>query len=135
MSLAIFSLAAVVLGAAYVNVLTSYASVSRRQQNEQELRLVRTLVLAEPDRTVVEKGGTYTLPDSRLAQWTAVVQEAAVADLFRVTLRCEIPEPSRPQAWVREESFMLLRPTWSDPALRDELRQKSKERLAKRDLP
>ena len=134
-SLAIFALAAVVLGAAYVNVLTSYASVARRQEHEQEVRLVRTLVVAEPDRTIVEKGGTFNLPDNRAARWSAIVEEGTVADLFRVTLRCEIPETSRPQPWVREESFMLLRPTWSDPAIRDELRQKTRDRLAKRDLP
>jgi general secretion pathway protein I len=134
-SLAIFALAAVVLGAAYINVLTGYAAVAHRQEHEQDLRLVRAQLLAEPDRTVVEKGGTFNLPDNRAAQWTATVDEADVADLFRVALRCEIPEPGRPKPWVREESFLLLRPTWSDPATRDRLRRQSAEKLQKRTGP
>lgn len=132
-SLAIFALAAVVLGAAYVNVLTGYDAVSRRQEHEQDLRLVRTQVLAEPDRKLVEKGGTFPLPDNRRAQWTAVVQETAVADLFRVTFNCQIDEPARARPWVREENFLLLRPTWSDQADREKLREQSTQRLAKRE--
>lgn len=132
-SLAIFALAAVVFGAAYVNVLTGYEAVSRRQEHEQDLRLVRGQVLAEPDRQLVEKGGTFPLPPNRRAQWSASVQETAVADLFRVTFRCEIAEPSRPQPWVREENFMLLRSTWSDAADRDKLREQAAQRLEKRE--
>jgi general secretion pathway protein I len=134
-SLAIFALAAVVLGAAYVNVLTGYDAVARRQEHEEDLRLVRSQILAEPDRAVVEQGGNFNLPDARVAQWTAAVGETSVADLFKVALRCEIPEPGRSQPWVREESFLLLRPTWSDPAVRDRLRQQSAEKLQKRTMP
>jgi len=134
-ALAIFALAAVVLGAAYVNVLTSYDAVSRRSEHEQELRLVRAVVLAEPDRTVVEQGGPFPLPDGRTAQWTATVEEAAVADLFRVKFRCEIAEPGRTEPWVREEEFSLLRPTWSDPAARDRLRQQSQQKLNRGNRP
>jgi len=134
-ALAIFALAAVVLGAAYVNILTSYDAVSRRSEHEQELRWVRAAVMAEPDREVVEKGGTLALPDQRAVQWTAVVEPAPVADLFRVRFRCEIPVPARAEPWVREEVFFLLRPTWSDPAERERLRQQSRQRLEKRNRP
>lgn len=132
-SLAIFALAAVVLGAAYVNVLNGYDAVSHRQEHEQDLRLVRSQVLAEPDRKRVEKGGTFPLPQNHQAQWTATVQETAVADLFRVTFRCRIDETARPQPWVREENFLLLRPTWSDPSDREKLREQSARRLEKRE--
>ena len=134
-SLAIFALAAVVLGAAYVNVLNGYDAVSHRQEHEQDLRLVRAQLLAEPDRTVVEKGGTFALPENRQAEWSAVIKETTVADLFQVSFRCQIPEPARARPWVREESFLLLRPTWSDPADRDKLRQLSAQRLAKQRAP
>jgi general secretion pathway protein I len=132
-SLAIFALAAVVLGAAYINVLNGYDAVSHRQEHEQDLRLVRTQLLAEPDRREVEKGGTFPLPDNRRAEWSAVVTETAVADLFRVSFRCQIDEPGRTRPWVREEKFVLLRPTWSDPADREKLREQSARRLEKRD--
>lgn len=134
-ALAIFALAAVVLGAAYVNILTSYDAVSRRSEHEQDLRLVRAAVLAEPDREVVEKGGDFALPGSRPARWTATVEPGTVADLFQVKLRCEIPEPGRPTPWVREEVFFLLRPTWSDPAERDRLREQTRQRLERRNRP
>jgi general secretion pathway protein I len=134
-ALAIFALAAVVLGGAYVNVLTSYDAVSRRQEHEQDLRLVRALVLAEPDRKIVEEGGTLTLPGNRTAAWTAQLEETTVADLFRVAFRCEIRDSGSGAPWEREEVFLLLRPTWSDPAERDRLRQESLKRLQKRETP
>lgn len=134
-ALAIFALAAVVLGAAYVNILTSYDAVSRRSEHEQDLRLVRAAVLAEPDRAVVEKGGSVALPGNHSASWTAVIEPSAVADLFQVKLRCEIPEPGRPASWVREETFFLLRPTWSEPGERDRLRQQTRQRLERRNQP
>jgi general secretion pathway protein I len=130
-SLAIFALAAVVLGATYVNVLTSYQAVAKSNEHEQDLRLVRVALLAEPDRKKAEAGGDQALPGNRTAHWEAKIEEADVADLFRVGFRCEIRDPARPQSWVREETFLLLRPTWSEPAARDRLRQSTRERLEK----
>lgn len=128
-SLAIFALAAVVLGATYVNVLTSYAAVAGRNQHEQDLRLVRAALLGQPDRGKAESGGDLALPGNRSAHWEAKIAEAGVADLFQVGFRCVIRDPAQPQAWVREESFRLLRPTWSDPVVRDKLRQSTRELL------
>jgi general secretion pathway protein I len=130
-SLAIFALAAVVLGATYVNVLTSYDAVSRRNEHEQDVRLVRAALLGEPDRKKAEQGGEFTLPGNRMAHWEAKIEEASLADLFHITFRCEIRDPARVQPWVQEETFMLLRPTWSDPATRDKLRKAAVDRRAK----
>ncbi|MBL9214840.1 MAG: type II secretion system protein [Opitutaceae bacterium] len=127
-SLGMFAVAAIVLGATYVNVLTSYDSVARRQANEADVRFVRSTVMGEPDRAVVEDGGELNLPGGRTARWEAKVDEAAVADLFTVRFRCEIRDPAARDPWVREETFPLLRPTWSDAATRDKLRQASRER-------
>src|SRR2546425_111360 len=121
-SLAIFALAAVVLGATYLNVLTGYAAVAKRNEHDQDLRLVRAVVLAEPDRKKAETGGDQALPGNRTAHWETKIEEAGVADLFQVRLRCEIRDPAQPQSWVGEETFRLLRPTWSDPVVRDKLR-------------
>ena len=134
-SLAIFALAAVVLGAAYVNVLTSYSGVSRREAHERELQLVRVAVLVEPDRRAAERGGTVVLPDGRPAQWSATIEEAPVADLFRVAWHCEIGQTGQGATAVRDEEFFLLRPTWSDPVVRDRLRQETQRRLAKKEAP
>lgn len=130
-SLAIFALAAVVLGTTYVNVLTGYEAVAKRNEHEQDLRLVRAALLGEPDRKKAEAGGELALPDNRVARWEAKIEESEVADLFQIGFRCEIRDPVSSQPWVRTESFRLLRPTWSDPATRDKLRQASRERLEK----
>jgi general secretion pathway protein I len=128
-SLAIFAGAAVVLGATYVNVISSYDAVARRSENEQDLAFVRAAVLGESDRPTVEQGGDFPLPGNRSAHWTATVTEATVGDLFRVAFHCEIRDPARTQPWVHDETFMLLRPTWSDPATRDKLRQDTRDRV------
>jgi len=130
--LAIFAGAAVVLGATYVNVLNGYDAVSRRNEHEQDLAFVRnTAVLGESDRPTVEQGGDLTLPGNRSAHWEAKVVEGTVADLFQVSFHCEIRDPARAQPWVHDETFMLLRPTWSDPAARDKLRSDARDRLTK----
>ncbi len=131
-SLAIFALAAVMLGAAYVNVLNGYDAVSRRNQHDQDVALVRAMLLAEPDRRKVESGGDYPLPGNRSAHWSLRIEETGVADLFRAAFRCEIHDPARAQPWVEEGNFMLLRPTWSDPVVREKLRQLSRERSERR---
>ncbi len=128
-SLAIFALAVVMLGATYVNVLNGYDAVSRRNQHDQDMALVRATLLTEPDRRKAEQGGDFPLPGNRFAHWSARIAETPVADLFRADFRCEIPDPAGGKAWMHEENFMLLRPTWSDPAVRDRLRQASRERF------
>ena len=130
-SLAIFAVAAVVLGTTYVNVLTGYAAVAQRNEHDQDLRLVRAVLLAEPDRKKAETGGDQALPGNRTAHWEARIEEAGVADLFSIHFRCEIRDPAQPQSWVREETFQLLRPTWSDPAVRDRLREAARAQLEK----
>ncbi|HRG55919.1 MAG: prepilin-type N-terminal cleavage/methylation domain-containing protein [Opitutaceae bacterium] len=130
-SLAIFAFAAMVLGTTYVNVLTGYAAVAQRNGHDQDLRLVRAVLLTEPDRNKAEAGGDQALPGNRTAHWEARIGEAGVADLFRIRFRCAIRDPAQAQPWVREESFLLLRPTWSDPAIRDRLREAARTRLEK----
>jgi general secretion pathway protein I len=134
-SLAIFALAAVVLGATYVNVLLNYRTAGRRLGDDQNVRLVRALVIGEPDRTVVAAGGDLPLPDNGTVHWEAKVEEAEVADLFKVSLHCETRTNDGADVPPHDETFILLRPTWSDPAIRDQLRQTATERLAKRNNP
>jgi general secretion pathway protein I len=128
-SLAIFALAAVVLAAAYLNVLGSYQAVARRQQGEEEWKLVRTTVLSEPDRTKIEAGGRLALADGSSLRWTAKIEEAAVADLFAVTIRAGPEFAVGTENRAREQKLMLLRPHWSDPVARDKLRAATQQRL------
>ncbi|NBX60385.1 MAG: prepilin-type N-terminal cleavage/methylation domain-containing protein [Opitutaceae bacterium] len=88
--LAIFALAALLLAAAYVNTLTAYATVARRNEHAQDWKLVYVGLLAEPDREIIEKGGELILPDNRRARWSAQITPAPVADLFQVSLQCDV---------------------------------------------
>jgi len=130
-SLAIFALAAVGFASTYINVLGAYQAVARRQQGEEEWKLVRMAVLAETDRTKLEAGGRLPLADGTNFHWTVTIEGTAVADLFAVTVRAEPEFSTGNETRAREQKLMLLRPGWSDPAERDKLRAASQQRLAK----
>lgn len=133
-SLAIFALAAVVLSAAYLNVLSSYQAAARHRQRAEEWQFVRAAVLAEPDRAVVERGGTIALPDGETANWRAQVEPTGLADLFAVTIRTGGGDDDADEG-TRVERVMLLRPAWSDPGERDRLRAASRARRAEGGVP
>lgn len=134
-SLAIFSLAAVVLASAYLNVLGGYQAVARRQQGEENWKLVRAAVLSEPDRKKLEEGGRLPLADGSNLLWTVKIEGAAVADLFAVTVRAGPEFATGSENREREQTLMLLRPGWSDPVERDKLRAASQERLGRQRNP
>ena len=58
-----------------------------------------------------------------------MIESTSVADLFAVTLEAELERAESNEEWVRRERLMLLRPAWSEPAERAELRAASKARL------
>ena len=63
-SLAIFSLAAVALSSAYLNVISGYRDSETQRERHENWSLVRLQVLIEPDRDAIESGGQITLPDN-----------------------------------------------------------------------
>jgi prepilin-type N-terminal cleavage/methylation domain-containing protein len=130
-SLAIFALSAVVLSVAYLNVLGSYRAVGAHQQAEEDWKLVRAVVLTEAEREKVENGGRISLPDGRQLVWTARIESAGVADLFRLTLEADVPGANGQEAWKRRQVVHVLRPSWSDAADREQLREQSRQRLAR----
>lgn len=133
-SLAIFALAAVALSAAYLNILASYRTMGEGQQAEENWKLLRAVVLTEADKEKVEEGGRFGLTDDRQLTWRAQIEPTDVADLFRLTLEAEVPAGNGAEAWQRRQTYYLLRPTWSDPAERDRLRELTRQRLA-REMP
>jgi len=130
-ALAIFALAAVVLGATYVNALNAYEAATRRNQYDEDLRFVRAAVLTQSDRDKVEEGGQLDLGNNRRATWQADVAPTGTVDLFTVTWTCTIADPAKPQPYKITQTFMLLRPTWSDPVERSQLLADAKDRIAK----
>lgn len=129
-ALAIFAIAAVALGAAYVNLIQTHAALRDRDGSESDLAWAREALLAEPDRATAERGGDVVLPDGRAASWRAVIEPAAVSDLFDVVLEVTAPPPGGSGDLVRRsEKLRLLRPTWSTEAERKDLRDKAAQRL------
>ncbi|GAB1487861.1 hypothetical protein MASR2M8_03020 [Opitutaceae bacterium] len=128
-ALSIFALAAVVLGSAYVNVLTSYAAVARAGRIDEDVRFARAALAAEADRERAEEGGDFEGVDGRRVRWTAQIEPAGVADLFTVTLTCELTTPGAGQPETVTEVFRLLRPTWSEVNEREALRAEARNRI------
>lgn len=131
-SLAIFAVGAVVLSAAYLNVIGGYSKMGERQQAEEDWKWLRLTVLSEPDREKVEEGGRLALPNGEQLVWSAKIEPTDVADLFRVELKGETAQTGTDAAWQRSQRLLLLRPAWSDPADRDKLRDLTRQRLIKK---
>jgi len=130
-ALMIFGLAAVVLGSTYVNVLNSYEAVSRGNTRDEDVAFARAQLLAEPDRAKVEAGAEFEAPEGRRVRWTATLASTTLPDLFAVTFVCEVTDNAKggdPQKTT--QIFTVLRPTWSDPVEKTQLRQAVQDRIA-----
>jgi general secretion pathway protein I len=128
-ALVLFTLAAAVLGSAYVNVLNSYFAMGRMVRADDDVRFARAALLAEPDRKKAEEGGDYATADGRQVRWRAVIEPTSLANLHRVLFECEVDDPESGQPRRVTEDFRVLRPTWSEPAERDKLRAETRERI------
>jgi len=129
MSLAIFALAAVSLGAAYSNVLLGRLALRQDEQHLDDLARCRAALLETPGFDDVETGGEIQLPGNRTAHWKGRIEATAVSDLFAVELRAEIEPVGGGEAEVFTEARMLLRPTWSIPSDRQKIRDEARQRL------
>ena len=113
-SLAIFALAAVSLGAAYSNVLLSRQSLRIDEQDLEDRARVLGAVLEAPNFDDVTTGGEINLPGDRTARWKGEIEATPVSDLFRVKVEAEMEnEAGDTVEWTEER--LLLRPTWSVP--------------------
>lgn len=135
MALVIFALMAVVLGSAYLNVLGGYETARTANATDVDLEFARSQLLSQADLQTAENGAEFddTSAGAELAarhvKWTAEIEPAETTDLFTVTFTCTITEGSKPPNKVTE-TFMLVRPTWSDPTSRSTLRQNAANRIA-----
>ncbi len=128
-ALMIFSLTAVVLGGAYLNVLNSYEAAERANVNDEDVSFARSQFLALADLAAAQAGAEFD-DGTRHVKWTSEVEPAPVTDLFNVTFTCVISDTSAAAPRNVVEHFMLLRPTWSDPAARTTLRAAAASRIA-----
>ena len=143
-ALVIFAIAAVVLGAGYLNILNDYAVISRGTGEDQDVAYAREELLTQGDLPTAQAGDEYDTDDggpsapksglsgiARHVAWTAVITPTATTDLFSVAFTCTIStsSPDYPTRTV-VQNFMLLRPTWSDPADRTSLRAAAAARIS-----
>ena len=128
-ALMIFGLTAVVLGAAYLNVLNSYAVAEQSNASEADLYFARSQLLTQSDLTTAETGAEFD-DDKRHIKWTAEIDPANTTDLFTVIFTCVVTDPLEKGPKTTTETFMLLRPPWSDPAAETTLRQNAASRIA-----
>ncbi|MEJ6602524.1 MAG: prepilin-type N-terminal cleavage/methylation domain-containing protein [Verrucomicrobiia bacterium] len=128
-ALAIFATAAIVLGAAYVNVLNGYAHAERATKVDADLRFAREILFRQPDLDLVEEGDEFESADGRRVIWRAIVEPTLVADLFEVEFEVELIDENTGEGETVTERFRLLRPTWSEDNDRDQLRQEARDNL------
>jgi general secretion pathway protein I len=131
MSLAIFALAAVSLGAAYSNVLLGRLALQQDEQRLDDFARCRAALMETPGFDDVEAGGEIHLPGGRTARWEGKIEATAVSDLFAVQLTAEIERADGAEAEEFTETRMLLRPTWSIPSDRQKIRDNARQRLEK----
>lgn len=128
-ALAVFALAAIVLGAAYVNVLNAYELAQKGTEVDPDVRFARGQLLAEPDHDKAEQGGDFDSTAGRHIKWHATIEATATADLFTVTFVCELADASGGALQTVTEKFNVLRPTWADPVVNEKLRQNALDRI------
>ncbi|TAG32545.1 MAG: prepilin-type N-terminal cleavage/methylation domain-containing protein [Verrucomicrobia bacterium] len=129
-ALAIFSVAAVVLGSTYVNILLSHDALRKLDGSGDDLQWARAPLLIEPDRAAAERGGDVILPDGRTANWRATITPTRVSDLFDVVLEMDAPPPEGGGDLEKSRATLrLLRPTWSTDSERGKIRTQAAERL------
>ncbi|HEU5080223.1 MAG TPA: prepilin-type N-terminal cleavage/methylation domain-containing protein [Opitutaceae bacterium] len=130
-ALAIFVLAAVVLGGAYLNVLTGYESANRASTSDQDVRFARAALLSETDPKVVVQGGDFTTENQHQVRWKAEIEPTETTDVFDVTFDCEVSGADLKKPEHVTQHFRLLRPTWAEDADRNKIRAKNTERINK----
>lgn len=130
-SLAIFAVAAVSLGAAYSNVLLSRIAMKQDEQRLDDRARCRAALLETPGFEDVEAGGEIHLPGGRTARWQGKIEATSVSDLFAVQLTAEIEGADGAEPEEYAETRMLLRPTWSIPSDRQKIRDEARQRLEK----
>lgn len=130
-ALAIFVMMAVVLGSAYINVLSAYEMAGRVGVRNEDVRFARELLLREAEREAAERGAEFDGGDGRRVRWSATIEPTSLPDLFLVNFSCEIAATNAEKAETVTERFQLLRPTWSEPEARGRLKGETKQRIQK----
>lgn len=133
-ALAIFVMMAVVLGSAYVGTLNSYDMANKVQYEDEDVRFARVLVLAKAKKDDVEQGGEFENASHNRVRWQATITPTETTDVFSVILKCSVTAADAKAPSEIEQTFRVLRPTWSEKVDHDKLRALAKERITELQL-
>ena len=129
-ALCVFAMAAVVLGASYLNVLNSYEVVARGVRVSADFGFAREQVLREPDRKKLEQGGEFETSGGSRAKWSVEITSTNVPEVFNVAFTYEVGGATMAETVKQTQQFTVLRPTWVDDVPeRDKLKEEMKARI------
>ncbi len=129
LALALFGVAVTTFTAAYLNIINAISAIQVDQAYEQDLSMIRLAAFSIVDIEDLEEGGEVYTGSHGEASWKVEYEPTVVADLFKVRLLIEIQGSEKGGAKEVEEMHYLMRPTWSDPVERAELRANTRDRL------
>lgn len=130
-AIAILATAAIAISVGYLNVLNGYEVARRATVNDPEMQFARSQLLTQPDVELARQGGEFESNDGRRVRWTAAIEPTTQADLFTVTFECEVTGTDGAKPQRNQQTFRVLRPTWSVASDRATLRAASKDRILK----
>lgn len=130
-ALAVFAYAAIVMSASYIGVLNAYGRAHVVMQTDEDVKFARAELLNQSDYTTAQAGDTFDTVDGRNVSWVATINDqGTIPDLFAVNFQCTVtPADTSVQPVTTTESFIVLRPTWSDPATRSSLQQADRQNI------
>ncbi len=128
-ALAIVALSAIVLGAAYVNVLLGYEHAEEATRVDADVQFAREILFREPDREQAEEGDSFENAAGREVRWRATIEPTDIADLFDVQFEVIVAGDQTETERVVQERFRMLRPTWSEDNERELRREESRNRI------
>ena len=130
-ALAIFAMGFIVILATYSNILIAYQGIQQSRESDEDVKFARASLLAQTDIQKAQAGDEFDSTGNRHVRWTSPIEPSdTMPDLFAVTFNCEISEPGKGEPEKVTETFMALRPTWSDAVARSKLLQDVKDRIA-----
>lgn len=130
-ALAILGVAATVLAGAYVNVLLARQALDAGAEDGELVELARAAAFATESAQDLRTGGEIPRPDGSNVRWTAEVEPTDLPDLVRVALEVELPRANEAEPRVLRQTFLVLRPTWTEERENGLLREDLEMRIVR----
>ena len=127
-SVVIFSGAATVLVASYINSLSNFEASRVRTNFEEELAYVRADLQLISDVEEAMEGDEFDMGNGVTGNWYSQIEMTDIPNLFSVVLFVDMVNEDRERMEL-EQQFFLLRPSWGELDEVEEARQDLQERM------